>query len=130
MVKSHPYAPRIRSIRTQQSDAPMGKLIAFGPLDPSMSSRDIAAMFDRTTAADREAVRRMKVYGCWNVSADLLRILALYPEFRLTHAKKVRSCIGCGANIAPGSLHFVKDGSYLCQRGTCLDELKPSANRQ
>ena len=106
----------------------MGKLIAFGPLDRSMSSRDIAAMFDLTAAADREAVRRMKIYGCWNVTADLLRILALYPEFRLTHAKKARRCIGCGASIAPGALHFVTDGSYLCQRGTCLDELMPRAN--
>lgn len=43
----------------------MGKIIAFGPLVPSTSSRDIAAMFDRTAAADREAERRMKVYGCW-----------------------------------------------------------------
>lgn len=108
----------------------MGKIIAFGPLDPSTSSRDVAAMFDHTAAADREAVRRMKVYGCWNVSADLLRILALYPEFRLTHAKKARRCICCGARIAPGALHFVKDGSYLCQRGTCLGELRPPANRQ
>lgn len=83
-----------------------------------MSSRDIAAMMDRTAAADREAVRRMKVYGCWNVTADLLRILALYPEFRLTHAKKARRCIGCGAAIQPGALHFVHAGSYLCQRGT------------
>lgn len=99
----------------------MGKLIAFGPLSRSMSSHDIAAMMDRTAAADREAARRMRVYGCWNVTADLLRILALYPEFRLTHAKQARRCIGCGASIAPRTLHFVKDGSYLCQRGTCLD---------
>ena len=103
----------------------MGKLIALRLLDRSMSSRDIAAMFDLTAAADREAVRRMRVYGCWNVSADLLRILALYPEFRLTHAKRRRHCIGCGATIEPGTLHFVKDGSYLCQRGDCLD--RPTA---
>lgn len=99
----------------------MGKLIALGPLAPSMSDRHITAMYDRTAAADREAVRRMKVYGCWNVTADLLRILARYPEFRLTHAQKARRCVGCGADIAPGALHFVHGGSYLCQRGTCLD---------
>lgn len=99
----------------------MGKVVALRLRDPSMSSRNIAAMFDRTAAADREAVRRMQVYGCWNVSADLLRILALYPEFRLTHVKKARRCVGCGARIEPGALHFVHDGSYLCQRGTCLD---------
>lgn len=103
----------------------MGKLIVLGSLPLSMSSHDIAAMFDRTAAADREAVRRMKVYGCWNVTADLLRILALYPEFRLPHSKKVRRCVGCGARIAPGALHFVSKGAYLCQRGTCRE--RPSA---
>lgn len=84
-------------------------------------------MFDRAAGADREAERRTKIYGCWNVTADLLRILALYPELRLTHAKKARRCVGCGAHIAPSELHLVKDGSYLCQRGTCLDRRGPSA---
>ena len=105
----------------------MGKLIAFGPLDRSMSRRDLAAEIDRTAVADREAVRRMKVYGCWNASAELLRILALYPEFRLTHAEKARRCVGCGASIAPRALHFVHAGSYLCQRGMCLDGIAPDA---
>ena len=106
----------------------MRKVIALRIRDRSMSSHDIAAMFDRTAAADREAVRRMRIYGCWNVSADLLRILALYPEFRLTHVKKARRCIGCAATIEPGALHFVKDGSYLCQRGTCLDSKRVAAD--
>ena len=101
----------------------MGKIIALGPLGPSMSSRDIAAMMDRAAAADREAVRQMKVYGCWNVTADLLRILALYPEFRLTHAKKARRCVGSGASIPPGALHFVHAGSYLCVAGPVLKHL-------
>lgn len=103
----------------------MGKIIALGPLAPYMSSEALATMYDRTAAADREAVRRMKVYGCWNVSADLLRILALYPELRLTHSKKSRQCVGCGTDIAPGELHFVKDSSCLCHRGTCLE--RPTA---
>ena len=79
-------------------------------------------MFDLSAAADRKAVRRVKVYGRWNVTADLLRILALYPEFRLTHSKKARRCVGCEARIAPSELHFVHRGSYPCQRGTCLDK--------
>ena len=29
----------------------MGKLIAFGPVDPSISSQDIAVMYDRAAAA-------------------------------------------------------------------------------
>lgn len=56
-----------------------------------MSSQDIAAMFDLTAAADREAARRMKVYGCWNAAADLLRILALYPEFWRRRTRRRRA---------------------------------------
>ena len=74
----------------------MGKIIALEPLDPSMSSRDIAAMMDGTAAADREAVRRMKVYGRWNVPAELLRTLALYPEFRLSTPTRAASALAAG----------------------------------
>lgn len=69
----------------------------------------------------REAQRRVLVYAAGKTSPELLRILALYPMFRLTHANRVRSCFFCGHRIAPLELHFVSEATYICQSGTCMD---------
>jgi hypothetical protein len=70
---------------------------------------------------DREAAKRLALYAVEiPPSAELLRVLAMYPMFRLTHAKRARHCGWCDYRIKPFELHFVKDGMYVCQSG-CMD---------
>ena len=100
----------------------MGTVIPFAGRRPARvnprAQRAIARMFQ---AEEREAQRRSRLYGAGEVSRKRLRILALYPWLRLTHAKRARVCGECGARIAPGELHFVFHGEFVCQSGTCLD---------
>ncbi len=99
----------------------MGDVIYFPPRGPS-ENPELRKFWDQINAkVDREAQRRVRVYATEPITADLVRILALYPMFRLTHAKKARRCFFCRARIEPGALHFVQDGSYICQSGTCMD---------
>ena len=99
----------------------MGDVIKFRPrraaLDPEVMK--IASAFLK--AQDREATRRLARYGNLESSAELLRIFALYPMFRLTHANRARHCLYCDHRIEPFELHFVKDGSFVCQSGICID---------
>lgn len=74
-----------------------------------------------SAGTNREAQRRVQIYGAGDVTSELLRILGLYPMFRLSHAKKARRCLYCNHRIAPLELHFVHCGSYIRQSGTCMD---------
>jgi hypothetical protein len=97
----------------------MGDVLRFRPRG---SRPEIMKAVDSLCKSmDREAERRLAIYGEMTPSAALLHVFALYPMFRLTHAKKARSCCFCGRRIEPYELHFVKERSYLCQSGTCMD---------
>lgn len=105
----------------------MGDVIHFPQPQPAelhpLARRAIERMLH---AEDREARRRVCVYAAGKVTASLLRILALYPWMRLTHAKRARRCVECGALIQPGELHFVFQGSYMCQSGMCVNRSNPA----
>jgi hypothetical protein len=99
----------------------MGDVVIFQPrgskaaLDPQTQK-----FVDQTcNAMQREAQRRASVYVGDDVTPELLRIVRMYPTFRLTHARRARRCLFCGHRIAPLELHFVHSGSYICQSGTC-----------
>ena len=98
----------------------MGDVIYFPPRGPSLDPEFEKLMARARAAQDREAQRRVRVYATKPITAQLLHVLALYPMFRLTHAKKARQCFWCRARIQPGELHFVEDGAYICQSGTCM----------
>lgn len=104
----------------------MGNVIRFprpGELHP-LAQRAIERRF---RAEDCEAQRRVRVYAAGTVTGSLLRILAMYPWMRLTHAKRARWCADCHARIEPGELLFVKSGVYVCQSGTYFDGAAPDA---
>jgi hypothetical protein len=71
-------------------------------------------------AIAKECHRRVERYG------DVIdeRLLDLLPLFRMTHTRRARKCFECGARIESYEIHFVKDGSYLCQRD-CMRKPEP-----
>lgn len=99
----------------------MGDVIRFRPRKSSGLDPETRAMVRSILSAmDREAKRRIRMYGDSVETADALRVLSLYPMFRLTHSKRIRRCTICEHRIQPLELHFVKDGGYVCQSGTCM----------
>lgn len=102
----------------------MGDVIMFRPRvsKPKLNPEAQVILRRMHTGMGREATRRATVYGSGDVTPGLLRVLALYPMFRLTHAKRARRCLYCGHRIEPLELHFVHAGAYVCQSGACMDE--------
>ena len=100
----------------------MGDVIMFRPRAPQQLDPELERLLKRTgDAIERESARRLRVYGRDDVvSPELQRVLAMYPMFRLTHASRPRRCLFCDRRIAPLELHFVSEGSYICQSGTCM----------
>lgn len=45
----------------------------------------------------------------------------LYIRAFFYDAKQARRCLFCDHRIEPLELHFLKDGSYICQSGTRMD---------
>jgi hypothetical protein len=82
-------------------------------------------------AITKERHRRLERYG--EISDAITgegmplsdRLLDLLPLFRMTHSQRRRECFECGQRIAPYEIHFVMDGSYLCQRN-CMEKRPPS----
>jgi hypothetical protein len=107
----------------------MGDVIMFRPRAPKELDAETEALLQEfSDLYEREARRRFLVYGEGD-SPELERILALYPMFRLTHAKRARRCVYCDSRIAPMELHFVLTGSYICQSGTCTQAAAFSPNK-
>jgi hypothetical protein len=103
----------------------MGDVVMFQRPPPRGPGPEVlAAMEAHCASMDRELRRRVLVYGA-SVTVDgweqWARVIGLYPMFRLTHARRGRRCLHCDHRIAPLELHFVKDGSYVCQSG-CMEK--------
>ena len=73
-------------------------------------------------AIAKERHRRLERYGelIGAVTGEPMRLpdrlLGLLPLFRMTHSQRARKCLECGESIPPYEIHFVMDGSYVCQR--------------
>lgn len=81
----------------------MDKGTRVSPAKSAAQDPDLEKLIERQLSAmDHEVERRMRICGCLNASADLLHILALYPEFRLPALEKARRCVGCVARVALG----------------------------
>lgn len=101
----------------------MGDVIMFRPpRAPQQLDAEVDAQVKHlVNAMKRESVRRSLIYGRDDFPG-LQRVLNMYPMFRLTHANRPHRCLFCDHRIAPFELHFVMDGSHVCQSGTCMPD--------
>jgi hypothetical protein len=88
-------------------------------IPPHVETTDDIIHWDLDVIA-KEHHRRLKKYGhCVDVG-----LLDLLPMFRMMHSQRARKCLECGSSIESNEIHFVLDGSYVCQRD-CMRKPEP-----
>jgi hypothetical protein len=90
---------------------------------PVGTAEDIAHFCMDT--ASKERSRRIEKYG--KIIDD--RLLNLLPMFRMTHSQRARKCFMCDKRIAQLEIHFVLNGTYVCQRDCTGGRRRPPALR-